>query len=163
MADEHSARLADHDTAISEVEQEFAAMYTQVRHVLTRRAAAVHPELTVFGYKLLRELSADEDQQQGVLADRLFADKGAISRIVRQLEGLGLVTRVPDPSDRRAQLVRLTDTARESLDSVLADNRSVLRSRLSLWEIDDIHRLRDLLSKVNETVTEREQVHRDER
>ncbi|QPZ39057.1 MarR family winged helix-turn-helix transcriptional regulator [Paramicrobacterium chengjingii] len=163
MADKHESTASDHDDAISDVEQEFGAMYTQMRRVMIRRAEAVHPELTVFGYKMLRELNCDEALQQGVLADRLLSDKGAVSRVVRQLEDLELITRIPDPADGRAQLVRLTEKAHIALDSVAEDNRSVLRSRLSLWEIDEIRRLGDLLGKLNETMAEREHEHRDER
>ncbi|WP_166984376.1 MarR family winged helix-turn-helix transcriptional regulator [Paramicrobacterium fandaimingii] len=163
MADKHESTESDHDAAIGDVEQAFGTMYTQIRRVMIRRAETVHPELTVFGFKILRELNRDETLQQGVLAERLLSDKGAVSRVVRQLEDLELITRVPDPADRRAQLVRLTEKAHVALDSVAEDNRSVLRARLSLWEIDEIRRLRDLLGKLNETMAEREHEHRGER
>jgi len=144
------------DEAIGEVEQEFGSMYTHMRHVLMRRAEAVHPELTVFGFKALRMLSHEDGLQQGIIAERLFTDKGVVSRVVRQLESLGLVRRDPDPTDGRAQIVSVTDEGRDRLDQVVSDDRSMLRARLSTWELDDIRRLRTLLAKLNEVTDERE-------
>ena len=37
-----------------------------------------------------------------------MADKGQISRTVRELEGLGLIARTPDPEDGRSSLLSPT-------------------------------------------------------
>ena len=38
-----------------------------------------------------------------------MADKGQICRTVRELEGLGLITRTPDPEDGRSSLLSPID------------------------------------------------------
>jgi DNA-binding MarR family transcriptional regulator len=50
----------------------------------------------------------DEPARVTDLADRVHTDVSVVSRQVRHLESLGLVTKVPDPDDGRASLVTLT-------------------------------------------------------
>lgn len=48
----------------------------------------------------------------GALADRLEVSHQAAGKIVTEMEGLGLVARVPDPADARRRIVTLTPKAR---------------------------------------------------
>ena len=50
----------------------------------------------------------DERRGMGALAEELGCDASNITQIVARLEALGLVTREPDPRDRRARLVTRT-------------------------------------------------------
>lgn len=50
-----------------------------------------------------------EGTRQSVLAERAGMTKQAMGEQVRRLQKLGYVELLPDPDDRRAQLVRLTD------------------------------------------------------
>jgi DNA-binding MarR family transcriptional regulator len=45
----------------------------------------------------------------GVLADRAGVTRQAMSQLVDELERKGYLARTPDPADRRAKLVELTD------------------------------------------------------
>lgn len=49
--------------------------------------------------------------RQNVLAERMGVEAMTLSGQLDRLEARGLVRRVPDPSDRRAKLVELTDSA----------------------------------------------------
>ena len=49
-----------------------------------------------------------ERRGMGALAEELGCDASNITQLVSRLEAVGLVTREPDPSDRRARLVRRT-------------------------------------------------------
>lgn len=89
-------------------------------HVLSRASRLFHEQaleaVHVAGFVevreswigLLRYLTAD-----GVriteLADRLGTTKQAVGQLVNELERAGYLERVPDPSDGRAKLVRMTD------------------------------------------------------
>lgn len=44
---------------------------------------------------------------------------GGMTKRLDRLEGLGLVTREPDPSDRRGVLIRLTPAGRQLIDSAI--------------------------------------------
>ena len=48
------------------------------------------------------------------LAARAWLTKATVVHAVDELERLGYVTREPDPTDRRAKLVKMTDRAREA-------------------------------------------------
>jgi DNA-binding MarR family transcriptional regulator len=64
------------------------------------------------------------------LAASALITSGAMTSRLDRLEGAGLVERRPDPSDRRAILVRLTPAGQEratrALDAVLAADRRFL-------------------------------------
>jgi MarR family transcriptional regulator, transcriptional regulator for hemolysin len=57
--------------------------------------------------------------RQNVLAERMGLEAMTLSAYVDRLEERGLVQRVPDPSDRRAKLVRLTDAADGALEAIM--------------------------------------------
>lgn len=65
------------------------------------------------GNILLHMLTQGQEMGQDQLVEQLDISKPAVSRAVDSLEAKGFVTRQPDPDDRRAHKVRLTDRARE--------------------------------------------------
>jgi DNA-binding MarR family transcriptional regulator len=74
---------------------------------------AGHPDLRpahgcVFGF--LRE----GGDRLTALADRSRLTKQAVGEAVADLERLGYVERVPDPSDRRAKIIRLTEKGEQA-------------------------------------------------
>lgn len=78
--------------------------------------------------------------RQHVLADRLGISRMNATDLIDRLEARGLVARTPDPDDRRAKQVALTDTAApmlEATDAVVSQVRSYARGSLSDedWEL----------------------------
>lgn len=55
---------------------------------------------------------------QQELADRLDADKSHVMRLIDQLEARDLLTRAPDPTDRRRHRIELTAAGRSLLRSL---------------------------------------------
>ena len=68
-----------------------------------------------------------EGTRATVLARRARMTKAGIGKIIRDLEGLGYVTRAPDPADGRAQLVQFTPKALEMMEVVLGHFAEVER------------------------------------
>ena len=70
---------------------------------------------------------ADEGSRLTELADRAQVTKQTASLLVAALEREGLVERVPDPSDGRAQLIRLCARGREAATHAMHVVRGVER------------------------------------
>lgn len=62
-----------------------------------------------------------ENARQNALADAVGIEGASLVRLIDELEGSGLVTRAPDPSDRRANIVSLTPRGREVVAEVNED------------------------------------------
>jgi DNA-binding MarR family transcriptional regulator len=57
----------------------------------------------------------------GALVAQTLVTSGTMTNRIDRLESRGLVTRAPDPNDRRGVRVRLTTRGKDSVDSALAD------------------------------------------
>jgi DNA-binding MarR family transcriptional regulator len=64
---------------------------------------------------------------------------------IDRLESAGLVSRNPDPQDKRGVLVRLTDAGRTRVDAAFADLIDRERDLLGSLTADDRRTLADLL------------------
>lgn len=87
--------------------------------------------LTTSQYAALLQLDTDGERRLTDLSKRLLRDKSTITRIVDQLERAGLVQRIADPDDRRAQRVILTSAGVERRKHARAAHKSSLERRLS--------------------------------
>jgi MarR family transcriptional regulator for hemolysin len=65
------------------------------------------------GNILLHLLTQGREMRQEQVVEQLDISKPAVSRTLNSLEKKGYVTRRPDPDDKRAQWVQLTDKAIE--------------------------------------------------
>lgn len=94
------------------------------------------------------EPSSDVPPRQGVLAERLRIAPRSVTEVVDALEEKGLVRREPDPSDRRAVVVALTDAGREAAATIQALRQA--RSQRLFGSLDDAEQqeLTVLLQKV---------------
>ena len=68
---------------------------------------------------VLVELWQDDGLRGGELAARLGVEPPTVTKMLRRLEGCGLVERRPDPSDARSFRVHLTDRGRALEEPVL--------------------------------------------
>lgn len=86
--------------------------------------------------------------RQTVIAEKIGISKQAVGQLVRDLENMGTLERVPDPSDRRAQLVRFTQKGQLGLIaglSVLAQLETDIAQKTSP---ELINRLKNDLASV---------------
>lgn len=140
-----------YSAVISEVEKQFAAMVARARRNTKFRACGVHPELQPLGFRTLVLLAKEGPQNQGLLAEHLGSDKTVMSRTIKHLEHLELVSRSVDPRDGRVHVVSLTEDARSRLEANLDKTRRTLHDRLSQWELEEVERFAGLLGKLNES------------
>jgi DNA-binding MarR family transcriptional regulator len=79
----------------------------------------------------------------------LELDKGAVSRQVSQLEQLGLVERLPDPSDGRVQTLSLSPAGEERMAAVRRRWHSEFRGRLTSWAPEQLAGFAEDLRRYN--------------
>lgn len=103
-----------------------------------------HPALEPTSHPLLFTLH-DEPARVTDLADRVHTDLSVVSRQVRHLENIGLVTKVPDPEDGRASLVMLTPEGSELVDRVLDGRGRWMAGVLADWTPEQAAALRSNL------------------
>jgi len=64
--------------------------------------------ITMWGYVVLNALRDEPQSTQAALADKIGADKTRIIATLDDLQAAGLISRGPDPVDRRARLLSIT-------------------------------------------------------
>ena len=100
------------------------------------------------GYLVLAAAGQGEPKSQLALAQHLGVDRTAMTYLLDDLEGAGLVERRPDPSDRRARRVTLTDAGLARLQQLKAGLRHVEDGLLGPLDDDDRAVLRTLLRRL---------------
>lgn len=89
-----------------------------VRRAFDQRAATMG--ITRPQWRVLARLKRESGLRQVELAERLDMEPITLCRIVDKLEEAGLVERKPDPSDRRAWLLELTQKAAPLLKKLMS-------------------------------------------
>ncbi len=88
--------------------------------------------LSMWAYSVLVALSRGPARGQGVLAQEIGADKTRIIAVLDDLQERGLLHRTPDPADRRARLLELTEeghrvVARAQAEIQAREEQQILR------------------------------------
>ncbi|MGK3951323.1 MarR family winged helix-turn-helix transcriptional regulator [Microbacterium sp. I2] len=131
--------------AVRALEAEFGELINRFRRIITENANRVSPGMLPGAYKVFTTIVRRESITLSALAESLVADKGQISRTVRELEQLGLIQRTPDPDDGRSSLLSPTAEGLERLTAARAPQENALVDALEEWPLDDIRNLTRLL------------------
>ncbi|MEU9010399.1 MarR family transcriptional regulator [Streptomyces sp. NPDC048479] len=131
------------------LERELAVFLRRARASSGEMAREVHPELEPAAYGLFVRLEEVGQQRATALAGYFGVGKATMSRQLRALEELGLVTREPDPADGRASLVRLTDEGLARFRRVRDARRDSYVNKLAGWDRGEIAELARLLHQLN--------------
>jgi DNA-binding MarR family transcriptional regulator len=133
-------QVADH----SAVDSVIGAIYAIGRLMRQRTASA---ELDPGSFWLLKTLDQQGPLRVTDLAGCAGLDTSTVSRHVAQLERTGVVARTPDPDDRRAQLVQLSDSGRDRLRQAMTQRRALLAASIQSWPQDEINQFARLLDR----------------
>ncbi len=97
---------------------------------------------------LLRKMADTEPMRPGELAAQLGVEASHVTRTVQQLEKSGHAVRVPDPDDRRAQRIELTDAGREAVARLREAGVRGMQAALGHWSPDDLRQLATLFHRM---------------
>ena len=131
--------------------EQVGVRYLAVHHRMFR---AVNDEMSGCGLsmartKVLRRLH-EGPTRQSVLAAEFELSPHSITDIVDGLERLGMAERRPDPADRRAKLVAITDAGQAGLDVANATSERLLTQIFGALSEDDRATLLRLLDSLDE-------------
>ena len=113
-----------------------------LRALIDRRVESYN--LTHAKWQALGILDMSEGISQTELAQTLELERSTVGRLMDRLEARGFIERRPDPTDRRALRLYLTDTARPVLDDlehVAEEVRSIALTGLSPQEVIELKRM----------------------
>jgi len=96
---------------------------------------------------LLSHLADEPAQRMSALADWQGVDRSTMSLQIRSLVQRGLAQRVPDPSDRRAAMVELSDEGRTALEEYVGRASQILERTVQGWPDEDLARFEQYLSR----------------
>lgn len=103
--------------------------------------------------RALLVVARHEPMRLGELAAHLRVAPRSVTDVVDALEGHRLVSRSPDPTDRRAQVVGLTDTGRTVVGEVAAARRRGADEVFGRLSDRDRETLRRILVRLDEDPT----------
>ena len=103
-------------------------------------------------FPILKLLSHQGPMRVSALAQVIGLDASTVSRHVKQLEDRGLLERTEDPDDRRASQVTVSEQGSSCLSAGFAARRGVISHALDELSADERETLRDLVSRVVESL-----------
>lgn len=139
------------------LEREIGLLLRRSRAISARLAGELHPDLDGAAYGLLALLHDAGPLRASDLVSLLDLDKSTVSRQVASLVELGLVDRVPDPADGRAQVLSSSAEGTARLERIRDARRARWEADLADWPADDVVALGELLARFNRIREAREE------
>lgn len=102
--------------------------------------------LSMWAYVVLSQLNRQPADTQLALAQAIRYDKTRLIALLDELEQDGLIARTPDPNDRRARVVTLTDAGEARRAAAQADIRAMEEEFLADFNPAERARLRKALA-----------------
>lgn len=111
------------------------------------------------GYQVLATTSRGTPRSQLALAQHLGVDRTVMTYLIDDLVEAGLVTRRPDPTDRRARRIAVTEHGHELLHTLEHHLCDAEEHLLAPLDESERQHLRSLLRRVAEHVQHHDPVH----
>lgn len=134
-----------------DVDFELTRFIRRVRARSLRHLVEIHPKLDYGMFTFLLAICDAPDGIRGSeLAEDLGVHKSTASRAVAALERIGMVSRVPDPDDGRAQLLVPTPGAAERVEAYRSKGHQRLQLILQDWSAKEIADFAGALGRLND-------------
>jgi DNA-binding MarR family transcriptional regulator len=105
-------------------------------------------EITIEQWSVLYHLWKTDGISQQELCNASFRDKPSITRLVDNLEKLKLVKRFPSQTDRRSNLIKLTDAAKKLQEKTMELAAKTLNEALEGVNASDVETAKKVLQQV---------------
>ncbi|MBA4259585.1 MAG: MarR family transcriptional regulator [Chitinophaga sp.] len=110
-------------------------------------------EITIEQWSVLYHLWKEDGLSQQELCNRTFRDKPSITRLIDNLEKQYLVKRVASPTDRRINLVQLTEAAKDLQQITIDLANQTMSEALVGVDKKDIDTVKAVFQKVYDNLT----------
>jgi DNA-binding MarR family transcriptional regulator len=127
----------------------FLMRRAQQRHIAIFQRIMGDDGPTPTQFAALAKLSQGEEISQNLLGRMTAMDPATIKGVIARLEERGLVERLPDPGDQRRVLVRLSQTGRETMPSLIEKAKAITAATLSPLSREEAERLLGLLARLD--------------
>lgn len=121
---------------------------TAMSRRLQRNLKDVKLNITAEQWSILYYLWLEEGLTQQELANFTFRDKPSITRLINNLERMGLVIRVNDKQDRRSNLIYLTKEGRKLKDVGMQQAVLTINESVAGIDSENLKLAQDILEKV---------------
>jgi DNA-binding MarR family transcriptional regulator len=126
---------------------------TAIARRLQKNFKAAGVEITIEQWSVLYHLWKEDGQSQQQLCDATFRDKPSITRLVDNLEKLGLVKRMSSKDDRRINKICLTPEAEKLQENTMEVANQTLNEALVGVTNGQIEIAKEVLQKVYENLS----------
>lgn len=114
--------------------------------------------LTAVQARLLLALQKFPDSNQAFYADRIEVEPITLTRLVDRMEDAGWIERRPDPTDRRARILHLTDKAEDVLLPLRSIVDEMIEDILAGIADTDRRKLVELLETIGENLAAQREI-----
>ena len=133
----------------------FGYLLNDTSRLLRRRfeQKASNYNITSAQWRAMAQLSRNDGLTQVALAHLLEIEPMSVCRLIDRMEAGGFVTRQPDPADKRAKLVYLTEKSRALLDIIRVVAMEVYEDAFAGFDEDERLRLVAAINKINSNLS----------
>jgi DNA-binding MarR family transcriptional regulator len=118
--------------------------------------------ITSAQWRVMAQLSRNDGLTQVALAHLLEIEPMSVCRLVDRMEAGGFVMRLPDPADKRAKLVCLTEKSRALLDVIRVVAMEVYEDAFAGFDEEERSRLVGGLNRINANLSQTIEVREEE-
>lgn len=134
-----------------DVDYELTRFVRRVRTRAMTQLGEIHPQLDYGTFLFLIAICDASDGVRGSeLAEQLGVHKSTASRAVAMLDSLGLVQRIADPDDGRAQRLVAEPDAQARVEAFRQRSHVWLAEILSDWHADEVTAFASSLARLND-------------
>ena len=121
---------------------------TAIARRLQKKLNATGLNITIEQWSVLYHLWKQDGLSQQELCNATFRDKPSITRLVDNLEKLGLVKRVPSETDRRINMIYITKQAQKLQEQTMVLAEETLNEALTKVPAEKIEVCKEVLQIV---------------
>lgn len=146
---ENPVKTKDRETLELALGEQIHALISASHALNVRSAERFDATMQPAAFHLVRWLYSYGPTSAAALAEATAMDRSSVSRLIKQLEKAGYVSKEPDPEDRRGVLLSLTELGQQSTVSALKEKESTFYERISRWDEEELERFTTMLRQFN--------------